>query len=703
MAADRNKTRTETSGSDGPDTRTEALSEAEMKAIEEQFDPEVRFRPLNPLLSWFTAALLFALACYHYYTSGYGIPQATTHRGTHLALTLALIFLSFAIIGRGNDKPGLLAPLGLPIWDWLLAIAGFVSALYVPWIFNDLAFRVGNPLTIDVVMGTVLILVLLEATRRAMGWPLPVIALIFIGYTYFGRSMPGVLVHPGADWSNIVNHLYLTSQGIYGTALGVISTYVFHFVLFGVLATRIGLGQLFIDLASSLAGRYAGGPAKVSVLSSAMLGSISGSSIANTVTTGSLTIPAMIRIGYPRHFAAAVEAASSTGGQITPPVMGAVAFLMIEYLGVPLTTILTAALVPALMHFFGVLVQVHLEARRRGLRGLTRDELPVAWTVFKAGWLTTLPLFVLVTILLNGYTPYLAAFYGITACILVLIIQSLVKFGLRDPMSAMRTVVEGVWDGFVLGAKYSLSVTAAAALVGVIIGVVTLTGVGFKIAYMVTGVAATWAENVSALFAFLPFEIMSVSGLTLLFTLIMTALVCVLMGCGIPTTANYLIMIAVAAPILGLLGIEPLVAHFFVFYYGVLADITPPVALAAYAAAGIANANAFKAGNTAFRLGMGKALVPFVFVFSPSLLLVVDGFTWTEFVLATSGAMLGIWALSAAFADWLFAPLRAYERALLAVSAIFFVAPDLIASAIGAALILPPLIRQSIGLRRSSA
>jgi TRAP transporter 4TM/12TM fusion protein len=503
--------------------------------------------------------------------------------------------------------------------------------------------------------------------------------------------MPGIFTHPGASWSNIVNHLYLTSQGIYGTALGVISTYVFHFVLFGVMATRIGLGQLFIDLASAVAGRFAGGPAKVSVLSSALLGSISGSSIANTVTTGSLTIPAMVRIGYPRHFAAAVEAASSTGGQITPPVMGAVAFLMIEYLGVPLTTILTAALVPAFMHFFGVLMQVHLEAKARGLRGLTREELPVAWTVFKAGWLTTLPLFVLITVLLSGRTPYLAAFWGIASCLLVLVIQNLIRHDLR---TALRESLRETWDSFVLGAKYSLSVTAAAALVGIVIGVVTLTGVGFKIAYMVTSVAAGWATGVSESLAFLPFELMSVESLTLLFTLIMTAVVCVLMGCGIPTTANYLIMIAVAAPILGLLGVQPIVAHFFVFYYGVLADITPPVALAAYAAAGIAGANAFKAGNTAFRLGMGKVLIPFVFAFSPSLLLVVEGFSWTEFVLATVGAMLGIWALSAAFANWLFAPLRAYERVLLALAAILLVAPDLIATLIGLLLLAPPVLRQ---------
>ncbi|WP_099863899.1 TRAP transporter permease [Pararhizobium haloflavum] len=672
--------------------QSDAMSEADMKELEERYDPEVRFRRLSPALTWFTAGALFLLSCYHFYTAGFGIPQATTHRGLHLAFTLGLIYLSFSALGTGRDPGrGIFSPLGLPLYDWALAIAGIVSAFYVPWIFEDLAFRVGAPLPIDIIMGTVLIGVLLEATRRAMGWPLPVIALLFIAYAYFGQSMPGVLTHPGADWANIVNHLYLTSQGIYGTALGVISTYVFHFVLFGVMAMRIGLGQLFIDLASALAGRYAGGPAKVSVLSSALLGSISGSSIANTVTTGALTIPAMIRIGYPRHFAAAVEAASSTGGQITPPVMGAVAFLMVEYLGVPLTTILTAALVPAFMHFFGVLVQVHLEARRRGLRGLTKDELPVAWTVFKAGWLTTVPLFVLVAILLSGKTPYLAAFWGIATCILVLAIQNIIRHGL---VQSLGQTIRDIFDSFVLGARYTLAVTAAAALVGVIIGVVTLTGVGFKIAYMVTSVAAGWAQDVHALLAVLPFEIIGVGSLTLLFTLIMTAIVCVLMGCGIPTTANYLIMIAVAAPILSMLGVQPLVAHFFVFYYGVLADITPPVALAAYAAAGIADANAFKTGNTAFRLGMGKALVPFVFAFSPSMLIVVDGFTWSAFILATAGAMAGIWVLSAAFTGWLFAPLYRYEHVLLALAAILLVAPDFYVTLVGIALAAPVFIRQ---------
>lgn len=674
----------------------------DLREIEERFDPEVRFRGLPPLLAWGSAGLLFALACYHYYTAGFGIPRATNHRGLHLAITLLLVFCCFAGWGRGETRRhGWLNPLGLPLADWLLGLSGVVAALYVPWIFEDLAFRVGNPLPLDLFMGSLLIVVLLEATRRAMGWPLPVIACLFMAYAYFGRSMPGVLIHPGADWRSIVNHLYLTSQGIYGTALGVISTYVFHFVLFGVMATRIGLGQLFIDLATAIAGRYAGGPAKVSVLSSALLGSISGSSIANTVTTGALTIPAMVRIGYPRHFAAAVEAAASTGGQITPPVMGAVAFLMIEYLGVPLTTILTAALVPAFMHFFGVLVQVHLEARRRGLRGLTREELPDIWAVLRRDWLTVVPLVLLVTVLLSGRTPYAAAFWGISACIAVLLIQQLLRHGFSRTM--VREVASVIAEGFVTGAKYSLSITAAAALVGVIIGMVTLTGVGFKIAYMVTGVAAEWATSVGAWLALLPFPVMDTASLTLLFTLIMTALVCILMGCGIPTTANYLIMIAIAAPILSLLGVEPIVAHFFVFYYGVLADITPPVALAAYAAAGIANANAFHAGNTAFRLGMGKVLVPFVFVFSPSLLLVVEHFSWSEFFLATAGAMLGIWSLSAAFSDWLFGPLYRLERVLLAVAAILLVAPAWGATVVGLVLIAPVVIRQGLGSRGATS
>ena len=676
-----------------------AMTAAELAAIEEQFDPEARFRTVTRPVATLAGVILFALACYHYYTSGFGIPRATTHRGIHMGVSLLLIFLSFAALSSRRHRTHGFAVLGLPVTDWLFGIGALVSALYVPWIYDQLAFRIGNPLQIDVVMGTILLVTLLEAVRRSMGWPLPLIALMFIGYAYFGQSMPGIFVHPGADWSGIVNHLYLSSQGVYGTALGVIATYVFHFVLFGAMAQRIGLGQLFIDLATALTGRFSGGPAKVSVVSSALLGSISGSSIANTVTTGALTIPAMIKIGFRRHFAAAVEAAASTGGQITPPVMGAVAFLMVEYLGIPLRTILIAAIVPAFMHFFGVLVQVHLEARRLGIRGLRKEELPNAMRVLREGWLSILPLILLVYMLMSGRTPFLAAFWAITACIVIYAIQRVMAAGLAK---GIREFAAGIYESFISGAKGALAVTAAAALVGVVIGVVTLTGIGFKIAFMLTSVAQGWAESTHAFLAFLPIELFSMSTLALLFTLIMTAVVCILMGCGIPTTANYIIMVAVAAPVLSMMNVEPLVAHFFVFYFGVLADVTPPVAMAAYAAAGIAGANAFKAGNTAFRLSMGKALVPFMFVFSPSLLLVTADFSWGSFALAFSGAVLGIIALSAAITNWLLRPLLLIERVALPIAALLMIAPEIISTVIGAAILAAVTLRQWLADRPRS-
>jgi len=675
---------------------TPQLSEDQLRALEEEYDPEARFRTVTRPVAVLTGVILFLLSCYHFSTAGFGIPRATTHRGLHMGVSLFVIFLSFSALARNRHRTDGLAVLGVPVTDWLLAIGGAISAFYVPWIYDQLQFRVGNPLPIDIAMGTVLLVVLMEAVRRSMGWPLPVIAALFIGYAYFGKSMPGILVHPGADWRTIINHLYLTSQGIYGTALGVIATYVFHFVLFGVMAQKIGLGQLFIDLATALAGRFAGGPAKVSVISSAMLGTISGSSIANTVTTGALTIPAMIKIGFKRHFAAAVEAASSTGGQITPPVMGAVAFLMVEYLGIPLRTILIAAVVPAFMHFFGVLVQVHLEAKRLGIRGLRQEELPKAAKVLREGWLSVFPLVLLVWMLMSGRTPFLSAFWAITACMVVYLIQRVLAAGMLE---GVKETAAGIYEGFVAGARQSLAVTAAAALVGVVIGIVTLTGVGFKIAFMVTSVAANWATSLHGLLAALPFELFSIQTLTLLFTLLMTAVVCVLMGCGVPTTANYIIMVAVAAPVLGMMNVEPLVAHFFVFYFGVLADVTPPVALAAYAGAGIAGANGFKAGNTAFRLSMGKAMVPFVFVFSPSLLLVTQSFTLPDFLLAFTGSVLGIVALSAAITNWLLGPLLLVERLLLPVAALMMIAPEVVSTVIGAAILGVVLLRQYLAGR----
>ena len=669
------------------------LDEEKARELEEKFDSEIRFRPLVPLAAQLVGALLVVLSLFHYYTAGFGLLSEMVHRGIHLAFVLGLVFLVFPFTRRGYDQASessWLRPLGIGWLDWALAAVAVVAVAHVPMIpLDDLAFRVGSPTRTDVILGGALILVLLEATRRSVGWPLPIIALLFMGYALWGPVMPSILVHPGASVSQLVDHLYLTTQGIYGIALGVVATYVFHFVLFGVFATRIGLGQLFLDCAAWVAGRFAGGPAKIAIFGSALFGMISGSSVANTVTVGSLTIPAMIRMGYQRHFAAAVESTASTGGQITPPIMGAAAFLMIEFLNLPYTTIILAAIVPAFMHFFGVLVQVHFEAKRKGLRGMRPDEMPDVKEALKRDWPTLIPLVVLIGILMAGYTPSLAAFWGITLCIAV---------GLLNPRRRMSVgeILVGLRDG----AKYALAVGAAAATVGIVVGVVTLTGVGFKISFIVTSTAGDMAAWLNAV---LPSGLFTMKDMTLLFTLIMTGVVCILMGCGIPTTANYIIMATIAAPALGLLGVQPIVAHFFVFYYGVLADITPPVALAAYAAAGMAGADPFRTGNTAFRLGLGKALVPFVFVFSPSLLLVVPGFTWWDFTLAFTGCVVGITCLGAALSGWMLTRTAAWERALLLIASLLLVAPELYSTLVGAVLIVPVLIRQVSAARLATA
>lgn len=659
------------------------IDEVKAQALTEKFDPEIRFRPLAGGTTLIVSILLVSLSIFHYYTAGFGLLRESTHRGVHLAFVLSLIFLVFGFNKRAykrEPKSTWFAPGGVPLFDWAIAVALALTVLYIPYIFEELAFKVGNPDTIDVVMGTILLLGLLEGTRRAMGWPLPIIAIIFIVYAMFGKDFPGLLKHAGNTWPQVVNHLYLTSQGVYGVAIGVVATYVFHFVLFGVLATRIGLGQLFLDVASAVAGRYAGGPAKVSVFGSAMFGMLSGSSIANAVTVGSLTIPAMIRVGYPRHFAAGVEAASSTGGQITPPIMGAAAFLMIEFLNIPYRDIALAATFPAFLYFFGMFMQVHFEAKRQNLRGLTDEEMPKLKESFRKRWPTLIPLVVLIGVLVSGRTPYLAAFAGITACIVV---------GLLNPVQRLRW--KDLYDAFETGAKYALAVGAAAGTVGIVIGVVTLTGVGFKVSFIVIAASQAIAGAAAAI---LPEFLVNMQTLTLIAALVITGLVCILMGCGIPTTANYIIMVAVAAPTLVQLGVQPLAAHMFVFYFGILADLTPPVALAAYAAAGMAGSDPFKTGNTAFMLGISKLLVPFVFIFSPSLLLVLKGFTWAEFFVTLSGAMVGLVLLSASFSAYFLTHMKAWERWTFAAAALLFIAPGWESGLAGLVLALPAALSQ---------
>jgi TRAP transporter 4TM/12TM fusion protein len=668
------------------------LSADELEALERKYDPETAFRPTGVRIAAFVSVALVAMSVYHFYASGFGLVRELLHRGIHLSFVLGLVFLLFSLRRAKGTQLAAAAWYrfdGVNFLDILFAVLAVASALYLPLLPPEIVSeRVGNPSQLDVTMGTVLLLVTLEAARRSVGPTLPAIAILFILFAIFGPWAPGALKHGGTSWLGLINHLYMTNQGIYGIAIGVMAQYVFLFILFGVLATRIGLGQLFIDLAMVIAGRYSGGPAKVAIFSSAFMGTISGSSIANTVTTGALTIPAMKRVGYPAHFAGAVEATASTGGQITPPIMGAAAFIMVEYLEIPLRDILAAALFPALLHYFGIFIMVHLEAKKLGLRGLSADELPKTMVVLRQHWLSIIPLVILVYLILSGRTPDFAAVYGIIACVVV---------GFLNPVD--RLTPTDLWKALAAGARSTLAVGAAAATVGIVVGVVTLTGVGFRLGYVVLQTATDIGSVMGSVW---PFSYFAVSQWALFFSLILIAFSCIIMGAGIPTTATYIILVAVAGPALAQLGVQPLVAHFFVFYYGVLADITPPVALAAYAAAGIAGANPFRTGNTAFRLGIAKALVPFVFVYSPALLLITDGFTWAAFSITLLGAMLGISCLGVAFSGYLLKPLGKLERLWVGLISLFFIAPGITTMAIGFVLLLPILLLQVLPRKRAA-
>ena len=662
----------------------------QLEALERKYDPETAFRPTGKKIGAIISVALVAMAVYHFYASGFGLIRELLHRGIHLSFVLGLVFLLFG--WQKSKSTNLPASAwyrfdGISWFDMLLALLAVGAAMYLPLLPPEVvAERVGNPAPIDIFMGTALLLLTLEAARRSVGPTLPIIAIIFILFALFGRYAPGALKHGGASWLGLINHLYMTNQGIYGIAIGVMAQYVFLFILFGVLATRIGLGQLFIDMAMVIAGRYSGGPAKVAIFSSAFMGTISGSSIANTVTTGALTIPAMKRIGYPPHFSGAVEATASTGGQITPPILGAAAFIMVEYLEIPLRDVLAAALFPALLHYFGIFIMVHLEARKLGLRGLTAEELPKAKIVLKQHWLSIIPLAILVYLILSGRTPDYAAVYGIIACVVV---------GFLNPVN--RLSIGDLWQALAAGSKNTLSVGAAAATVGIVVGVVTLTGVGFRLGYIVVQTAMEFGTLIGSIW---PLSYFTISQWALFVSLVLIAISCIIMGAGIPTTATYIILVAVAAPALAQLQVEPLVAHFFVFYYGVLADITPPVALAAYAAAGIAGSNPFKTGNTAFRLGIAKALVPFVFVYSPSPLLVADGFTWGAFTITLLGAMAGISMIGAAFSGYLLAPLANLQRWWIGLVSLLFIAPGVKTMALGLLLIAPILYQQYRSVRK---
>ncbi len=680
--------------------------------LEEKYDSALQTRQLGPWLLQFSIVFSLLFALYHYVTAGTGVPIDYWHMGFHMSGVILLVYISFPMFK--NPKEMALSPntwwryANVPVWDWILIVIGISASLYIgiTWyeidftIFGvnfhmpDQVIRQGNPYPIDVVFGTLLIIVLLEAVRRTLGIIVPIIIIMFTLFAVFGIYMPiDILKHPGINWSQYINNMYFPAEGIFGVTLWIVSTVVFHFVLFGVLAQRMGLGQFFVDMATVIAGRYTGGLAKVSVVSSAFFGTISGSSIANTVSTGSLTIPNMKKMGYPGHLAGGVEAAASAGGQITPPIMGAAAFIMAEFLEVSYTTIVIAAAVPATMHYIGVLCIVHFQAKRLGLKGVPESEIPKLWAVLKRGWPTALPLLVLVYVLFSGYSPHMAAFWGITSALAVGFLNPMHKISLRDVIDAALT-----------GVKYALAVGAVCAAIGIVVGVVNSTGLGFRLGFLVANGAGAIAEFLLGMLSWIPLFDLTLEGLTLFISLVLIAMTCIMMGAGLPTTALYIMLATVAQPALGALGVPPLASHLFVLYYGVISEITPPVCASAYAAAGIAGANPFRTGCSAFTLGIGKLLVPMVFVYSPAMLIVLpEYFTWGAFLETTLSCALGVAMMATAVSAYFVAPMGWPVRILIGIAALFMVAPGATSDLYAAILALPVAIQQVMAYRRMQA
>ena len=707
----------------------------EIDRLIEQFDPESNFRRLVGLSAGFVTVVAVALSGWHYYTAGFGLHNEVAHRAIHLCVVLGLCFLVFprqrrlagpwewivslamaafhVLLGWGLMQSSAsaevppaakaafyavivsIAALSLPFkvydgshrhvpWrDWVFAALASGCSLYLIVFFDSIFIqRPGQHTPLDLMFGVIAIAMVLEAARRTMGVFLPLLAMATVLYGIFGPYLPGDLAHRGYSVPRVVAHLYKGTEGIYGIPVGVVATFVFHFVLFGIMAQLTGLGQLFVNLATIAAGRFSGGPAKVSVVSSGLFGMISGSAIANTVTTGVMTIPLMKKVGFSPRFAGAVEASASCGGQVTPPIMGAAAFIMAETLGIPYNQLILVAIVPAALHYFAILWMVHLEARRLKLAGMNPAEIPTLGLVLKSSWHLFIPLVVMVTLLLLQYTPFMAAFWGITLTIACSWIPRLLG-PLGRHMTGLPVTPRALVQGFEMGAKSALGIGAACACVGFVLGITTLTGMGFKFSAFVldlSGIAAQWVDGFDV---FGWFELKQV---TILFGLLFTALACIIMGSGVPTTPTYIILASIVAPALAQLGVPQLATHFFVFYYGVLADVTPPVALAAFAAAGIARSEPMRTGMTAFRLSMGKALVPFAFVYAPVLLLL--DFNLVNFAFALGGAVIAILGLGAAYTGQCGRPIRAPAFVLLNLLSLSLVFGHPVVTLVGGAAVL---------------
>jgi TRAP transporter 4TM/12TM fusion protein len=601
------------------------------------------------------------MSVYHLTIAFIGAPQAFFFRGTHLLFAMTLVFLLYPSF-RGKPAEGALRDdaggvigaksIAHASWlDWVLIAVTATTIAYVWWNHEHLITRfvyVEDPETIELVLGTIFTLLVLEATRRVIGWALPVTAFIFLIYGLFVAK-----VRP----EQIIEIMYLTTEGIFGPTLGVSATFVIMFVLFGAFMERTGVGQLFMDFALSLTGHTAGGPGKVAVVSSSLFGTVSGSAVANVLVDGPITIPLMKRSGFRPAFAAAVESVASTGGQIMPPIMGAAAFVMAEFLAVSYFQVTIWAIIPAILYYVAVFFAVHFEAKRVGLLGVPRSEIPRLRGVMRERGHLFIPILVVLIGLIAGYSAPYCALAGTLSCIPVAMLRKSTRAGI-----SWRTA----WNALEDGAKNSIAVALACACAGIIIGVITLTGAAINFTAVVVGLAQEM----------------------LLLALVLTMMAGIVLGMGMPTTPAYIVMVSLLVPALIKLGAPIPAAHMFAFYFAILSAITPPVALAVYAAAGLAKSNLWETGWAAVRVGAAGFIVPFMFIYEPALLMINGWDQWHISLFGFISASIGCISLAAGLHGYLLAPARWWERVVLVIAALLLIAPELISSLVGIALLL---------------
>lgn len=599
-----------------------------------------------------TAVIAVAMSGYHLFTGSFGAPEALLHRAIHLLFVMLLVFLINPISKK------------LRIWwlDIIFVSLSLGSIFYLFWNYEYFITRYPyvHPLSnADLILGIIVTLTLLEAARRGIGLAMPITAIIFIIYAYIGPYMPGLLRHAGQNTETIIDQLYMTTEGIFGIPLGVSATYVILFVIFGAFLERSGTGQFFMELAASTTGKARGGPGKIAVISSSLFGTISGSAVANVMVTGQFTIPMMKKTGFQPHFAGAVEATASTGGQIMPPVMGAAAFVMAEFTGLPYITVCKHALIPAILYYLSCFMAIHFEAIRTNLKGMLEEAPNLTKVIFEKGHLL-LPVAVIIYMMFAGYTPMYACIFAIIS---VVILANLKKASRMGGIKILQSLEEG--------AKGTVSVAVACACAGIIIGVINLTGLGLKFTSFV----------------------LLLAGESLALALVFTMIAGIILGMGLPTTAAYIVMAALLVPALIKLGIPTIAAHMFAFYYAIISAITPPVALAVYAGAGLAGSNMWRTGFAAVRIGAPGFIIPFMFAYEPSLLFL--GSPWSIFTSFIT-ASIGVVILAAGMMGWFLRETNWVERIFLIGAAILLIKPGFYTDLIGLTLLGIVIFMQKI-------